>query len=112
KTLIFSSSIESSEILRDEFIKAGFICRHLDYKCSDEERKNTLKWFKETDDAILTNVGILTAGFDEPTIRTIILYRATTSLPLFLQMVGRGSRITPNKNRFNVLDFGTNISRL
>jgi superfamily II DNA or RNA helicase len=53
----------------------------------------------------------LTTGFDCPSIEVIILYRATTSLPLFLQMVGRGSRIAPGKDRFTILDFGDNFSR-
>ncbi len=61
---------------------------------------------------MLCNCGILTAGYDCPDIETIILYRATTSLPLFLQMVGRGSRITPTKTKFTILDFGNNIHRL
>ena len=61
---------------------------------------------------MLCNCGILTAGYDCPDIETVILYRATTSLPLFMQMVGRGSRITPTKNKFTILDFGNNIHRL
>jgi superfamily II DNA or RNA helicase len=41
---------------------------------STEERKDILQ-FKKTPDAILTSVGILTTGFDEPTVDTIILIR-------------------------------------
>jgi superfamily II DNA or RNA helicase len=44
---------------------------------STEERKDILQWFKKTPD--LTSVGILTTGFDEPTVDTIILNRATKS---------------------------------
>jgi superfamily II DNA or RNA helicase len=76
---------------------------------SDNDRKDTLKWFEETPGAILSNYGILTTGFDCPSIEVVILYRATKSLPLFLQMVGRGSRVTPTKNKFTILDFGNNI---
>jgi superfamily II DNA or RNA helicase len=50
-------------------------------------------------DAILTSVGIPT-GFDEPTVDTIILNRATKSLTLYYQMIGRGSRKLPNKDMF------------
>ncbi|WP_091608823.1 DEAD/DEAH box helicase [Maribacter dokdonensis] len=64
-----------------------------------KERASVLRWFKNTPGAILSNVGILTTGFDEPTVETVILYRATTSVSLYLQMVGRGSRTTDTKKR-------------
>jgi type I site-specific restriction endonuclease len=60
---------------------------------------------------VLTSVGILTTGFDEPTVQTIILNRATRSLTLYHQMIGRGSRRLPQKDRFKVLDLGNNVRR-
>ena len=60
---------------------------------------------------VLINAGIATTGYDDKTIETIILNRATLSLTLFLQMLGRGSRATENKTHFNVLDFGGNKER-
>ena len=68
-----------------------------------------LKWFKETPNAILTSVSILTTGFDEPTVESIILNRATKSLTLYYQMIGRGSRILKNKNSFDVIDLGVQV---
>jgi len=59
----------------------------------------------------LTSVSILTTGFDEPTVESIILNRATRSLTLYFQMIGRGSRVLPNKSSFNVIDLGNNIAR-
>lgn len=76
------------------------------------KRDNILEWFHNTKGAILVNAGILTTGFDEPTIETIILNRATISVTLLLQMIGRGSRLSENKTHFNILDFGGNCSRL
>ena len=61
---------------------------------------------------ILINAGIATTGYDDKSIETIILNRATLSSTLYLQMIGRGSRIFPNKTHFNILDFGSNIERL
>jgi superfamily II DNA or RNA helicase len=62
----------------ETFREAGYPIRHLDNTSSTEERKDILQWFKKTPD-ILTSVGILTTGFDEPTVDTIILNRATKS---------------------------------
>lgn len=109
KTLVFSASIGQSEMLCDKMRAAGLNARHLDSEMSQQVRDEILDWFRRTDNAILCNVGILTTGFDCPDVRTIILYRATTSLPLFLQMVGRGSRTTPDKREFTILDFGNNV---
>lgn len=111
KTILFASNIQSSKEVCQEFISKGYNAKHIDGKTSKNDRTNILEWFDKTNDAIICNCGILTAGFDQKDIHTVILYRATTSLPLFLQMCGRGSRIHPGKEYFNILDFGNNIAR-
>ena len=111
KTLIFSSGINTSLSVLNAFTSAGYPIKHLDNKNSAAERKEILEWFKTTKDAILTSVGILTTGFDEPTVETIILNRATKSLTLYFQMIGRGSRILKNKKTFTILDLGNNVAR-
>ena len=61
---------------------------------------------------ILINAGILTTGYDCEYIETIIVNRATSSVTLWLQMIGRGARTSPGKTHFNLLDFGENADRL
>lgn len=111
KTLIFNNGINTSRYVYETFKKAGYNIRHLDNKNSASERKEILEWFSETPDAILTSVSILTTGFDEPSVETIILNRATRSLTLYFQMIGRGSRILPEKEEFTVVDLGNNVAR-
>lgn len=111
KTLVFNSGIETSIRVKETFDKRGYKIRHLDSTFSDRDRKEILAWFKETPDAILTSVGILTTGFDEPTVETIILNRATRSLTLYHQMIGRGSRKLPKKDQFQLIDLGNNVRR-
>ncbi|WP_203295794.1 DEAD/DEAH box helicase [Luteirhabdus pelagi] len=111
KTLIFNNGINTSLYVYDTFKRAGYPIMHLDNTASKKERKTILKWFRDTPDAILTSVSILTTGFDEPSVETIILNRATRSLTLYYQMIGRGSRITNNKSTFNVIDLGNNFYR-
>ena len=111
KTLIFNNGINTSRYVCETFKKAGYNIRHLDNKNNASERKEILKWFKETPDAILTSVSILTTGFDEPSVETIILNRATRSLTLYFQMIGRGSRYLSHKENFNVIDMGNNVAR-
>jgi superfamily II DNA/RNA helicase len=111
KTLIFNAGIETSMRVYDSFKKLKYNVRHLDSTFSDKDRKEILDWFRKSPDAILTSVGILTTGFDEPTVKTIILNRATRSLTLYHQMIGRGSRSLPDKNQFNIIDLGNNVRR-
>ena len=111
KTLIFNNGINTSRYVFETFKKAGYNIRHLDNKNTATERKEILEWFAATPDAILTSVSILTTGFDEPTVETIMLNRATRSLTLYFQMIGRGSRILPNKSDFTVVDLGNNVAR-
>lgn len=76
------------------------------------ERTVMINKFKAGEFPVLINAGILTTGFDCPDIETVIVNRATSSLTLWLQMIGRGSRISDGKTHFNLLDFGDNASRL
>ncbi len=75
-------------------------------------RKTIFQDFRNNKFKILINAGIATTGYDEPSIETVIVLRATLSTTLWLQMLGRGSRIFESKTHFNILDFGGNADRL
>lgn len=111
KTLIFNCNIKHSETMSKAFNDAGIHSMSLTSLNTADERKQILEWFESTPDAVLNNAGILTAGYDHPPIECIVVNRATMSLPLWLQMVGRGSRTYPGKTEFTVLDFGGNHSK-
>jgi len=111
KTLIFNNGINTSLNVYHTFKAAGYEIAHLDNTANRKEREQILRWFNKTPNAILTSVSILTTGFDEPTVDTIILNRATRSLTLYYQMIGRGSRILKEKTTFNVIDLGNNFHR-
>lgn len=124
KTVVFNCNIEHSKLVTEAFLKKGYNARHLDSKATDEERSEILTWLKQTPDAILNNVGILTTGFDEITLRNIIVNRSTMSLSLWLQMTGRGARPINDtviekkqkeysykllkKDKFTIIDLGGN----
>lgn len=111
KTLIFNNGIFASRKVCQHFTDAGYAIKHLDNHASAAERAEILKWFKKTRGAILTSVSLLTTGFDEPTVQTVILNRATTSLTLYHQMIGRASRRLPQKKTFTIIDLGNNTER-
>lgn len=112
KTLIFNSGIQTSLEVYKYFKEEGYDnIKHLDSTYSDTDRKEVLDWFHNTPNAVLTSVGILTTGFDEPTVESIILNRATRSLTLYHQMCGRGSRVYKDKKKFTIIDLGNNAQR-
>lgn len=76
------------------------------------ERDSIIEQWKSRKFDVLINTGIFTKGFDYKQIETVMTLRATTSEALWLQMIGRGSRIYPGKMFFNILDFGSNAERL
>jgi superfamily II DNA or RNA helicase len=106
KTIIFNCNVEHSMAVNQAFIEQGFNSRHLDATSTD--REEILEWFAATPDAILNNIGIATTGFDQPDIETVIVNKATASMPLWLQMCGRGARPHPIKLAFTIIDLGAN----
>lgn len=111
KTLIFNNGIFASRQVCQFMTDLGYPIKHLDNETSPVERIEILKWLKQTKGAILTSVAILTTGFDEPSVQSVILYRATNSLTLYHQMIGRAARRTPQKKTFSIIDLGNNTDR-
>jgi superfamily II DNA or RNA helicase len=110
KCVIFTASIKMCEQMHTKLLDQGYrVCR---YHSELPNRAYELAKFTEMNEAdICVSVGALTLGWDYPPIDTVILWRATTSLPLYLQMIGRGSRPYPGKDMFTVLDYGGNFER-
>jgi len=108
KAIVFNVNIAHSIAVNNAFIIAGYKSKHLDSTMTATERTNVLNWYKNTPGAILNNVGLFTTGFDEPTIETIQVNKATKAMPLWLQMCGRGSRPTDEKSAFTIIDMGGN----
>ena len=111
KALIFNVNINHNNTVYSAFRLAGYNVYAIDGETPSNQRKEILNKFKNESDAILCNVGVLTTGFDEPSVHTIFLNRATKSLALYLQMIGRGSRTFDNKDYFTIIDLGKNTDR-
>lgn len=108
KMIVFNCNIEHSIAVTNAFKVAGYNAKHLDGTMNSSERTFILNWYKNTEDAILCNVAVATTGYDEPSIKTVMVNKSTLSKPLWLQTTGRGSRIYPGKKLFKILDMGGN----
>lgn len=70
-----------------------------------ERRATELAAFRGGRLQVLTNVGVLTEGFDDPEVSCVAMARPTRSAGLYAQCVGRGTRLAPGKKDCLVLDF-------
>lgn len=109
KTIVFNVNIKHTENITKAFRDAGISSECVTSKTPKDEREMILSAFRQGAFQVLNNCGILTTGYDEPSIECVVMNRATKSLPLWLQCCGRGSRVIEGvKSEFIVLDFGMN----
>ena len=111
KGIIFCCSIAHAEAVYNSLIDEGVNAYLVHSKM--KERDIPVNNYKASKDGVMVNCGILTTGFDEPTIEFVMINRATTSLALWLQMIGRASRTIENvKDSFEIYDYGMNVHSL
>jgi hypothetical protein len=114
KAIVFCVNISATDNTADEFSKQLGADRVFAVHSGQDPkiRPAIIQAFIESTNGILVNCGIATTGFDCPDIEVVVVNRATKSVALWLQMVGRASRTTPSKSTFTILDFGENVTRL
>lgn len=105
--LVFTRFIEESELLC-EYVEG---CAIITGSTPKKERERILKEFKEGKIKVVTNVGVLTTGFDYPELDTVVMARPTMSLALYYQIVGRAIRPHPDKESAWIVDLAGNYQR-
>lgn len=119
----FATSIETCERIAARYRELGAkaIAIHggnKDFPLSQKECDERLADFKAGKYQIAINFNKLTTGFDHPPIDLIVMWRSSKSVPLWVQMLGRGTRpfegdnVFPPKRNCLVLDFAGNTQRL
>lgn len=97
RTLVFMPSVETSHLLANELAAHPGIgvdgVRSLDSETSAEVRRQALADFASGKVKYIVNFGLFTEGFDAPFVECVAVVRMTKSLPLFMQMIGRGTRL-------------------
>jgi superfamily II DNA or RNA helicase len=110
KTILFNANTLVNKRLYEAMSRKGLNVKMYDCNNSEENRTDLVDWFKNTPDAILLNVQVFTTGFDCTDVEVVFLNKKTKSINLYLQMIGRGGRITDKifKPSFMVIDMGNN----
>lgn len=98
KAIVFNVNVEHSKEMNDLFNEAGIQSAHLDGTTDKRIRDRVVKDFAKGKYKVLHNVGLFCEGFDVPDTECVILNRATKSLGLYCQMVGRVLRPIWNEN--------------
>lgn len=117
QTIVFASDINSAEKMEKKFIESGIPAKLLTGECTDKERFDSVNAFKNNTLKILINVDLFDEGFDIPAsvdkqiVECVILARPTMSLGKYLQMIGRGLRVSPLKDHAIIIDQVNNIRR-
>lgn len=111
KTVIFASSCEHGKSILGVFIEKGEKAAYLDGTTPDIERTQILDDLASGVIQVVINMGVLTEGWDSPSVSCIVLARPTKSLGLYLQMAGRALRPYKDKGDCIIIDHGGNTLR-
>jgi len=109
--MVFCVSIKHAEKVKDALISRGITTDLITGSIDQQQRNNITSAFKNGELRCLISIATLTAGFNAPITDMVVILRATMSTSLFVQMCGRGLRLSPNKNDCIILDFGGNVER-
>ena len=94
RTIVFCPSVESAQECNLLLRAKGVVTNVITADTSSEDRRAIIDVFRSDsrEHIVLFNYGVLTAGFDAPRTRCVIIARPTTSLVLYSQMAGRAMR--------------------
>lgn len=97
-TLVFAVSIHQAEEIAKRIPGAVVVTGKA------ENRADIIRRFTNREIPCLVNVMVFTEGTDMPLVETVIIARPTQSESLYAQMVGRGLRLYPGKEKLTLID--------
>jgi superfamily II DNA or RNA helicase len=110
KTVVFCVDIEHSLAAAAAYRAAGIAAEHIDGEVDYTERRAILDRFRSGETQVLTNCELILEGFDLDDIQTVQVVRPTTSLALYLQMIGRVLRPHADKPYATIIDHTSNVA--
>ena len=104
KVLVFTATVEQAELTAQELRERGWKSTFISGETPADERAKALNDFSNGDLEVICNCAVLTEGTDLPVADCIVVARPTRSKPLYIQMIGRGLRLSPGKDECLVID--------
>lgn len=105
--LVFVPSVQDAISLSEQYENSAVIYGDMDKR----ERESVIQRFRAGQIRVIFNVRVLSTGFDYTGIDCIIFGISTASISLYYQIIGRATRIDPNKSDALIIDFGGNVAR-
>lgn len=105
KTIVFLPLVKTARDFADMLRARGLEARAVAGENKQWDREGALVWFAQPGPKVLCNAMLLTEGFDQPDVDCVVCLRPTQVRALFVQMVGRGTRVHPGKDSLLLLDF-------
>ena len=102
--LVFTPSVQLAHETALALNDVGIIAAAIDGRTETETRREILTRLSTGAVQVVVNCNVLTEGFDEPSVEALVVARPTRSQPLYIQMIGRGTRLHPGKSDCLVLD--------
>lgn len=109
--LVFCAGVRHAFKVRDMLRAAGVSAETITGETPKAERASIIARYKAGQIRALTNANVLTTGFDAPATDLVVMMRPTLSTGLYVQIVGRGTRLAAGKDNCLVLDFAGNCRR-
>jgi DNA repair protein RadD len=105
----YAATVRQAQDFAEAFRRAGVAAASVEGATRADERRYHLSELAAGRLRVIVNCGILTEGYDLPSLETCILARRIGSASLFLQCVGRVLRPAPGKSRALLLDLGGSV---
>ena len=112
RIIFFCASIPHAETMTRLMLMHGLVACELHSGLSKREQHRILMDFAANKVNVLCTVDMLNEGIDIPDVNILVFLRATHSRRIFVQQLGRGLRVTPEKKEVVVLDFVSDLRRL
>jgi len=111
KTIVFCASVQHAMDAMNAWRERGVEAECIHGALDSETRKGILGRLNSGQTQLVTNCEVLTEGFDQPDLSCVVMLRPTTSWALYMQMVGRGTRIAPGKDDCIIIDVVDNTAK-
>lgn len=109
--LIFACGIDHAQAIRDALRERGVACDMVTGETPNGTRDSIIQRFNAKQIRALVNVNVLTTGFNSPAVDLIAMLRPTLSTSLYVQIIGRATRLADGKSDALILDFAGNATR-
>jgi len=110
--IVFCSGVEHAKSFSAMLKLYGFRSAHITGEMDPRDREKTMAGLRRGVINAVTTVDIFNEGVDVPDVDMLAFMRVTHSRRIFVQQLGRGLRLSPNKDKVVVLDFVSDLRRI